>query len=295
MPLIQPMNELLPDFPGKRMAIWQAKLKARLFKLFLSRNSKQTKSQTDEVNLAKPKYYVYPWVLTSEQTAALVARSRAEGTTVHAALCVAFLRAFGEFHGDGWKRKIQSPISLRDRLTRPVGESFGLFVNLVEFRVDCAPERNFWEVARKIKQGFIQRTLNKHIFNSLIEAKVVMNEIGKVITPKIVAQSFMAMDHDLSITNLGRLDFPVRYGSLQLEALFGPILGGDPEDIVLGVTTIGGKMHFSLSCTDLKMNTSQAEQVVESAMNWLANAANLPLFTEHLHRHGSDHPRGPFS
>jgi hypothetical protein len=217
---------------------------------------------------------VCPWVLTAEQTAALVARSRAFSATVHTALCTAFLRAFGEFYGNGWKRRIQSPISLRDRLSSPVGESFGLFVNLVEFRVDCAPERDFWKVARKIKEGFNRRADDKHIFNSLIEANVATNALRDVITPKIVAQSFMAANHDLSISNLGRLDFPLQYGALQLEALFGPILGGDPEDVVLGVVTIGDKMHLNLSFTDLKLTLSQAEQIVETAMHWLAQAAN---------------------
>jgi hypothetical protein len=270
MPPAQPMSELIPNFPGKGMAILLAKLKARLLKMYLSLSTK--KSQADVVGPVEPKYHLLPWILTAEQTSALAARSRAEGTTVHAALCVAFLRAFGEFYQDGWKRKISSPVSLRERLAHPVGEAFGLFVNLVEFCIDCAPERDFWDVARAIKRGFVRRTGDKQIFNSLIEANVVTGQLGQVLTPQIVAQSFMAIDYDLSITNLGRLDFPTRYGSLQLDALFGPILGGDPQDIVLGVITIGGNMHLGLSFTALRMNTSQAEQVVETAMSWLADA-----------------------
>jgi hypothetical protein len=274
MPLTQLMPELIPDFPGRSIAILRAKLKVGLLKLFLSHRSKQEAPQTHAVKRNDPTYHVSPWVLTSAQTSALVTRSRAEGTTVHAALCTAFLRAFGEFYGDSWKRKIQSPVSLRDRLTHPVGESFGLFVNLVEFRINCAPDRDFWEVARAIKQGFIRRTADQRIFDSLIEANVAMTTLSQVITPQIMAELFMAVDHDLSISNLGRLDFPMRYGALQLDALFGPILGGDPEDIVLGVLTIGGQMHFSLSFTDLKMTPLEAEQIKASAMRWLADATN---------------------
>lgn len=272
MPPAQSMSELIPDFPGRRMAVRQAKLKAKLLEIFLRRSTKQSGSQTDVASPVKPQYHLLPWILTTEQTSTLVDRSRAEGTTVHAALGAAFLRAFGEFHGDGWKRRIQSPVSLRDRLAHPVGESFGLFVNLVEFQVDCAPAHDFWQVAREIKQGFVRRTVDKRIFRSLIEANVVTNQLD-AITPRVAAESFMAADHDLSITNLGRLDFPTRYGSLQLDALFGPILGGDPEDVVLGVITIGGKVHLGLSFTDLKMDASQAGQIVETAMRWLADAA----------------------
>jgi hypothetical protein len=84
----------------------------------------------------------------------------------------------------------------------------------------------------------------------------------------------MAADHDLSISNLGRLDFPTQYGSLQVDALFGPILGGDPEDVVLGVLTFGGKMHLSLSFADLKMNVPQAEKIIEAAMQCLLTATH---------------------
>ena len=274
VPLTPAMSELIPDFPGKRIAIWRAKLKAAMLKLFLGRGPKVDEQPKVDLDSARPEYCLLPWELTPEQTTALVARCRAEGTTVHAALSTAFLRAFGEFHGDGWNRKIQSPISLRERLTRPVGESFGLFVNLAEFSVDCAPERDFWKVAHEIKQGFIQHTGDKPIFSPLIESNVFMDELASVLTPEMMAQSVIGVDYDLSITNLGRLDFPVQYGSLLLEALFGPSLGGNPEDIVLGVITIGDKMHFALTFTGLKLNMSQAEHVKEKAMDWLANATD---------------------
>jgi len=274
MPIVSPMSALIPDFPGKRMAIRRAKLKAGILKLLLRLSAKPDKARENGVNGTAAQYKLHPWTLTAEQTVALAARSRAEDTTVHAALCTAFLRAFGEWGGDGWRRTIQSPVNLRERLRSPVGESFGLFVNLVEFRINCMPERHFWEVARAIKQGFTRRSVDEHIFNSLIEANIAMPVLREVLTPRSVAQTFMAVKHDLSISNLGRLDFPVQYGSMRLEALFGPILGGDPEDVVLGVVTLEGKMDLSLSFTDLKLSPSQAEQIIAIAMRELAGAAN---------------------
>jgi NRPS condensation-like uncharacterized protein len=268
---VQPMNTLIPDFPGKGLTILQANIKAQLLKLSLS-HAPHNPSQTISPHPVRPNYHLRPWTLTSEQTAALVTRSRAEGTTVHAALCTAFLRAFGEFHEGDWNRKIQSPVSLRDRLTQPVGEAFGLFVNLVAFPINCDPDDGFWEVARSVKKQFIRRTADRQVFKSLIEANVVTRQVREMLTPSIAARVFMKADHDLSISNLGRVDIPMQYGSFQLEALFGPILGGDPEDVVLGVVTIGGKMHLSLSFTDLNMDAAQAEKIIEAAMQWLVNA-----------------------
>ena len=84
----------------------------------------------------------------------------------------------------------------------------------------------------------------------------------------------LRVTYDLSITNLGRLDFPIQYSPLQLEALFGPSLGGNPEDIVLGVITIGEKMHLTLAFTDMKLRVSEAKGIKENAMKWLANAGS---------------------
>jgi hypothetical protein len=267
------MSEMIPAFPGKSWLTWRAKLQAALLRPFLGGTSRKGTPSEKPVDIVRRPYHLLFWELPPPDTAALLTRSRKEGTTIHAALCVAFLRAFGEFRGNGWKRKIQSPVDLRNRLTDSVGESCGLYVNLVEFVVNCGPERDFWNVAREIKQKFIRYTDDRHIYMSLIDANVIMDKLASVMTPQFVAQS-MRVTYDLSITNLGRLDFPIQYGSLRLEALFGPSLGGNPEDIVLGVITIGEKMHLTLTCTDMKLHVSEARQIKENAMKWLVKATN---------------------
>ena len=267
------ITELIPDFPGKRSAIWRGKIKAALLKIFIALSSKKDTQWKEMVSVAKKPYYLLPWELTAEQTAALVEQSRANGATVHATLCTAFLRAFGEYHKNGWSRKIQSPIDLRKRLASPVNESFDLYIQLVEFIVNCALERDFWEVAREIKQSFEHYSEDKFVFSSIVETIALMDELFSAITPQIVAQSFTGVEYDLSISNLGRLDIPIQYGSLYLEAFYGPALATNPEEIVLGVITIGGKMHFTMTFTDMKLTLVQAEEIKKLAMKHLADAA----------------------
>lgn len=269
------MTELIPEFPGKRSVIWRGKIKATLLKIFIALSSKKDTQWKEMVAAAKRPYHLLPWELTIEQTDALVEQSRANGATVHAALCTAFLRAFGEYYKNGWIRKIQSPIDLRKRLVSPVNESFDLYIHLVEFIVNCALERDFWEVAREIKQSFEHYSEDKFVFSSIMETIVLMDELFSVITPQIVAQSYTGVEYDLSISNLGRLDIPIQYGSLYLEAFYGPAIGTNPEEIVLGVITIGGKMHFTMTFTDMKLTLVQAEEIKEIAMKHLADAAAL--------------------
>lgn len=271
LPPAPAMSEGLPDFPGKRALVWQFKIKAAAFQCLLKLAPQQPLPPRKPVA-----YQLLTWELTPAQTAALVQRSHSENTTVHAALSAACLRAFGELRGNGWKRRLQSPLSLRERLSPPAGEAFGLYVNLVELPVDCAPQRDFWDIAREIKQSLARCAENRRVFRSLIEGNIMMDRLGAVIAPEFVAQSFLTVAYDLSITNLGRLNLPTQAGGLQLDAVYGPALGGNPDDIVLGVATVGGKMAFSLAFTELKMSRSQAEWIKDQAWQHLETALSAP-------------------
>jgi hypothetical protein len=51
------------------------------------------------------------------------------------------------------------------------------------------------------------------------------------------------------------LDLPAQYGPLKLEALYGPAMGCNPEEVVLGVITVGDRMHLAMTFTDLTLNS----------------------------------------
>jgi hypothetical protein len=94
------------------------------------------------------------------------------------------------------------------------------------------------------------------------------------MTPDIVAQSYTDPEFDLSISNLGRLDLPLRYGSLTLEALYGRMISCNPQEVVSGVVTVGGRMRFTMTFTDMTMAQHDAERIVELAMQRLALATD---------------------
>jgi hypothetical protein len=78
-------------------------------------------------------------------------------------------------------------------------------------------------------------------------------------------------NYDISVTNLGRLDIPTQYGPLRLEALYGPALSVAGErHHVLGVTTIGGRLAFTLAFRgpSLEHTRRQAMQRLGAAVGW---------------------------
>lgn len=265
---LPPFSALIPDFKGKWLTIFLAKLKARLFKTLI----KILPTKSELLDKVFGDYHFLTWRLSSEQTTSLLSRCRAEQTTVHAALGVAFLRAFAERRQDGWRREIQSPVSIRSRLAQPLTDDYGMFINLMAFKVDCSLERDYWAVARDIRQGFLSRMNDSALFREFVEAEIILETLSAIITPDSIAQSMPRVAYDLSITNLGRLTMPEPTDKLQLEALYGPCVGGNPDEVVLGVNSVNGRLHFSMLYRDAKMSWAQGEQIRDGAMNWLAKA-----------------------
>jgi len=211
--------------------------------------------------------YVLPWSLDETQTATLMARCRRERTTVHAALGVAFLTALVRLSAGGpTVRCVSTPVSLRDRLRQPVGEQYGMLIQGgVKTRLDCAPGREFWVKAREFKESMQRDIADPRFFALFHTAEQILARIP--YEQVIAAEGGLIVDYDLSITNLGRLDFPADDGALRLEGLYGPAVSGMPDEQVLGVATAAGR----LTCTLVSRPRLLAP---DAAARWKALAGN---------------------
>jgi hypothetical protein len=79
------------------------------------------------------------------------------------------------------------------------------------------------------------------------------------------------------VSNLGRLTIPQQYGELQLAAVYSPsIFNHFDLDLVVGVTTLGSRMFFSLTYSECiagdprsGFSVAQIEQFQQTAMQLL--------------------------
>jgi hypothetical protein len=228
-------------------------------------------------SLPAPRYHLRAWSLTSAQTASLVARCRGERTTVHGALGSAFLTAFAHTLGakeGAWVRTLQSPVSLRDRLTAPIGEDVGVLMSHILTRVDCSPGRRFWDIARDVRASVRDQLRSEELFTRAVMFKVIAEMVSsqRGIPRHLVEEPSSMVSWDLSLSNLGRLDFPASYGARRLEALRGPIFAAMPGDRIVGVTTFDGRMRLMFICREATMDPPMADQVIDEAMDRLAVA-----------------------
>lgn len=275
LPLFPPLNAMIPEFSGKWRVTLLARFKARLLKFLLRMKLVSLKAFSLAPVTVPPRYFIQTWEWSRTDTTNFSARCKAENTTVQTALCTAFLRAFAEFHGDTWNRRIQNPINLRNRLTQKVGEAFGLYITAIKFDVDCHPEHDFWEVAREIKQLLKNKADDQSIFSELTDGCTLMDELVPAVTPGFIAKQLTKMDYDLSITNLGNLDFPNQFGDLEFENIF-PSTIGKLDEVVVCVMTLRGRMTFSFTFTDVKYSKVEIDMIKSLALKWINAALDAP-------------------
>lgn len=207
--------------------------------------------------------------LSAETTTQLISRCRQEQTSVHAAICAAFLIAITRQNRSEQPQTLKciSPISLRPYLTPAIGEDVGLYASGKQTLHTLTPDANLWDMARSIKQ-----TLNQEMTSNKIFAEVPNpEEMPPNLTPAMVLQMVREQfNRDLVVTNLGRLTFPLQFDRLQLQAIYGPtgIMGMENERVV-GVTTVGEQLFFTLVCPESVMPSAEAENLKDEAMQLL--------------------------
>ncbi|MEG4207174.1 condensation domain-containing protein [Microcoleus sp. Pol7_A1] len=210
------------------------------------------------------------WDLSPEETTILVSRCRDKKTSVHSAICAAFLLAIAKQINwpENALHKCVSPCNVRNYVVPGIGEDFGLYVCGLFTAHEIAPETSFWEVAQEVKHQINELTALEKIFKYIRPTKAFLSTQPD---PQIVYQQ-MAQKGDLCVTNLGRLNIPQEFGSLSLEAIYGPIVQSSENIKIVGVTTLGGKMFLTLTFSDSVWPRSLAEQIKREAIEQLQEA-----------------------
>jgi NRPS condensation-like uncharacterized protein len=200
--------------------------------------------------------------LTVEQTAALVARCKAEETTVHAAICVAWLQSLAA-QLEGWKSRVRSassPISLRERLS--ISETSGLFLATAVTKINCAPRRDFWQAAREFKRKMNRTSRDENLFIFPLMIGAVFSRLPEKDITDILPTLFnRPVKYDFSITNLGRLDLPAKSGPFEVEAFYNLVNTSEYERTVC-VNTCNGRLTYSFLFRESKMDLRRAEKLM---------------------------------
>ena len=243
--------------------------------------------------------------LSEAETSALVSRCREKNITVNSALTAAFAGAQSFVEGDKpYHAALAVGVSLRDRLPTPAGEGMGYYAGAVELKFKYNHKRSFWENARKfhkkIQPKYTNKVLFKDILNWLYLEPTILEamnfkKLGGLVPPdstryqKLSAfskkedvvlkllqrdkiESLETKHWGVAVTNLGRLDFPKTYGTLELDRLMMQPGGAVPltnVNLVLGGVTCSGKLSLIVEYAEEAVNTATVEKIKDKAMEFL--------------------------
>lgn len=265
--------------------------------------------QEDYKNLNEAYWKIYkhqmlPIELSEAQTSALVDRCRKEGVTVNTALTAAFVGAQSVVQEGKVNPNILIAGSLRDRLLRPAGEAMGYFAGGVNLKYKYNSKTNFWENARKLHQKVKPLYTNKNLFKELLPwcyldpgimeslcykmiGELVPSDLPRheklstfsnqddVVSSLLKRQKMDSLDKPFlgtAVTNLTRLDFPKKYGSLELDRLIMNPGGMFPlaiVSLVLGAVTCAGKLSLLIEYAEETIDSQTMEKIKEKALEFL--------------------------
>ena len=242
---------------------------------------------------------------TEDQTTALVDRCKNEGVTVNSALAVGLAAAqirvedLRPYHAD-----ITIAGSLRERLAQPAGEGMGFFVGAVSPKFKYKDKRGFWDNVRQFNKKVQPLYTNKNLFKDplvwsyldpgILESlsfkmiggmvKPISPQAEKlntfsqredVISSMVQREKMDSFDNVLigtAVTNLTRMDFPRKYGELELERLIMNPGGAYPlvfVNILAGAVTCSGKLSLMLEYVTERVQEETISRIKEELMSML--------------------------
>ncbi|WP_375506504.1 condensation domain-containing protein [uncultured Nostoc sp.] len=216
--------------------------------------------------------------LSPETTRLLIARCRQEQTSVHAAICAAFLLAVRQQNHSEQPQNINcsSPINLRPYLISANQEDVSFCITAERTLHLLNSDANFWEVARSVKQQLKQSITSNKLFKKIFQ---LQEWLSTDPSPDDALQAFKdQLDYDIAVSNLTRLTIAQQFGELELQAVYGPVVTtGVKNDRLVGVATLGDQLFLTLVCSERVMLRSQTKTLHEEAIHLLnkAIASNL--------------------
>lgn len=266
LPILPPASTLFPDshtsYRGKiNSFIWLLK---SLFKQSWLRpkNLKFEQCVPIEARTCDVIYkQIEPTILQS-----LIERCRAENTTIQGALCSAMLLAATDKIRKDKSQKInvfcRSYVDLRRRLSPVIdNEKLGSLASAVSTFHTINSQTDFWQLAREVKQKVQQGIQRGDMFNIILMFSQALNAL---------LSSAHKAPSAVEVTNLGQVDIPVNYGSLELEEIsFMPSQGVFGGVFFAAVTTLRGKMMLNFVFSEPSLSKATIEDLVDQTMSHL--------------------------
>ncbi|WP_226890063.1 phthiocerol/phthiodiolone dimycocerosyl transferase family protein [Nostoc sp. MG11] len=267
LPDLPPVDEIIPDITRN----WVEEdldnsIKAESILTATYRNNHEVNSsETFPLRL-------FHWTLSSAETTKLVARCREEKTSVHGALCAAFLLGIAAEIKSQEEiiLRCHTPVNIRNYLTIHVGENLGEYITRPVTAHRLSQKTDFWDLAREVKYKLNQVVAEGKLFDDVLKARALLSSNSKKGEETSDARDIGGID--IVITNLGNLNIKQQFGKLQLQEFYLMATGTKSLPLFIGVATLQEKMCFICRYQESLVPGTNAYNIKNIAMEQLLTA-----------------------
>jgi len=232
--------------------------------------------KTSKNKVPPGKSYLLHWKMDEESSTILTHLCKQEKTALHATFSVAFLEAMRELRGDKAKGNVIYPVDIRRYIPEIKNDHLFAFAPIEELPIIKDTSADFWTKTRKLRNDLAGRIDVMNIHELLLMSDYFHSSVKKLVTYLKSNEG----THDVTLSNMGRLNIPDRYHSFQLETIYSPSAcfpWRNPNTLV--ISNYRGQIDFSfisnesfLTKEDARMLTNRMMELLSEKMGVLEQA-----------------------
>ncbi len=211
-----------------------------------------------------------PYVLHSKINESLASKittkCKLENTSVHAVLCIAYLKAFKSVQGTKAKGEVICPVDIRRLIPEIKEDTMFAFAPIVRLPLSKENSTDFWHEARNFKEELSRKIDYIRIYHLL-----QLGEYFHASVPDFVdVLKLKDSSHDITLSNMGRLAIPHQYASFEVETVYSPTVSfpwKNPNTLV--VSWFRGEMDFCLISNEALLSEADAKKITKTVLEIL--------------------------
>ncbi|KFF75596.1 hypothetical protein HX13_05620 [Chryseobacterium sp. P1-3] len=249
------VDEFLPS----HFNVKSKKFKARLYLTF-ARFFFMLQQKSKKRNLGKD--YVLHQKLDPATTTQITERCKANGISVHALLCSAFMQAFREVKGKEAKGKVISPVDVRHFIPEIKEDHLFAFAPTVDLAIKKGSS-DLLNNAKQIKEDLVQKI-------GKMEARELLwmgEQMHPIVDRMISMLKSSNGGHDVTLSNMGRINIPNEYKNFSIETIFSPTVAFPwLNSNTLVTSTYNHQMDFIFLSNEDFLPKTEAAKIKEKAI-----------------------------
>lgn len=216
--------------------------------------------------------YLLNWKLSQELSNSLVHRCKEEGTSLFAAISVAFLEAFRQVRTAAAHNKLICPVDIRRFVPEIGADELFAFAPIVELSADLSALTDFWSKTRSFKNDLTAKIDKINIHELLYMGEHFHGSLPRMVTFLKTTDG----THDVTLSNMGKLQLPESFETFELETVYSPSAGfpwRNPNTLV--ASTYKGLLDFTFISNEAFLPESDARAIQMKAIAILQEKSRI--------------------